>query len=185
MREGLERPTATVAERPGRPAAATRTGRTAEMRGVREGRGDPMGPVLVSAALLAGGIAAAVAAAAVRLAPEESPRIASVRLGDLTAGYATHAAERGDSPEDVRAWGAALERALQEVAERRGAVLLCGRRRDGRRRGRYRTGFEIAAIIGGVCIDPAIGKVLSVLVQREFLANVLAAPIRWNPGAVE
>ena len=110
-----------------------------------------------------------------RRSPPPSPGALGLRTG---CGAGSTQAKRG-------AWGAALERALQEVAERRGAVLLCGRRRDGRRRGRYRTGFEIAAIIGGVCIEPAIGKVLSVLVQREFLANVLAAPIRWNPGAVE
>ena len=86
-----------------------------------------MAPVLVSAALLAGGIAAAVAAAAVRLAPAEPPRIASVRLGELTAAFATEAAERDAAPDDVRAWGAALERALSVVAERRGAVLLPAR----------------------------------------------------------
>ena len=97
------------------------------MRRTREGRCDPMAPVLVSAALLAGGIAAAVAAAAVRFAPEEPPRIASVRLGELTAVYATEAAGRDAAPEDVRAWGTALERALAHVAERRGAVLLPAR----------------------------------------------------------
>ena len=86
-----------------------------------------MAPVLVSAALLAGGIAAAVAAATVRLAPEAAPRIASVRLAELTAAFATQAAERDAAPEEIRAWGGALERALQEIAERRGAVLLPAR----------------------------------------------------------
>ena len=47
------------------------------------------------------------------------------------------------------------------------------------------TGFETAAITGGECIEQATGKVRSGLVEREFLANVVAAPIRWNPGAVE
>ena len=90
-------------------------------------RDDGVAPVLVSAALLAGGLAAVVAAAAVRLAPDEAPRIASVRLGEMTAAYATRAAKDGRAGEDVRAWGAALEAALEEVAARRGAVLLPAR----------------------------------------------------------
>ena len=90
-------------------------------------RDDGGAPVLASAALLAGGIAAAVAAATVRLAPDEAPRIASVRLGEMTAAYATRAAKDGRAGEDVRAWGAALEAALEEVAARRGAVLLPAR----------------------------------------------------------
>ena len=90
-------------------------------------RDDGVAPVLASAALLAGGIAAVVAAATVRLAPDEAPRIASVRLGEMTAAYATRAAKDGRAAEDVRAWGAALEAALEEVAARRGAVLLPAR----------------------------------------------------------
>ena len=45
----------------------------------------------------------------------------------MTAAYATRAAKDGGASEDVRAWGAALEAALEEVAARRGAVLLPAR----------------------------------------------------------
>ena len=83
--------------------------------------------LVLSGALLVCGVAAAVSAAMVRHAVPDAPRIASVRLAELTAGYATAAAERGDSPEAVRAWGAALERALRLVADRRGSVLLPAR----------------------------------------------------------
>ena len=84
-------------------------------------------PVLVSAALLAGGIAAAVAAGTIRLSAPETPGIASVRLAEMTAAFATRAATDGADTESVRAWGVALERALAEVAVRRGAVLLPAR----------------------------------------------------------
>ena len=101
--------------------------RAPEMRRAEGHRDAAAWPVMVSAVLLSGAVAAAVAAAAVRLVPEEPPRIASVRLGELTAAFATEAAGRGAPPEDVRAWGEALERALGEVAGRRGAVLLPAR----------------------------------------------------------
>ena len=42
-------------------------------------------PVMVSAVLLSGAVAAAVAAATVRLAVPEAPGIASVRLAEMTA----------------------------------------------------------------------------------------------------
>ena len=90
-------------------------------------RDDGMLPVLVAAALLAGGIAAAVAAATLRLAPSDAPRIASVRLGEMTAAYATRAAKDGAGADAVRAWGVALEAALAVVAQRRNAVLLPAR----------------------------------------------------------
>ena len=83
--------------------------------------------VVLSSALLAGGVAAVVSAAAVRLSTDDAPAVASVRLAELTAGYATRAAETEASAEAVRAWGAALEVALALVAERRGAVLLPAR----------------------------------------------------------
>ena len=105
-------------------APARPTARAPEMGRWRD---DGVAPVLASAALLAGGLAAVVAAATVRLAPDEAPRIASVRLGEMTAAYATRAAKDGRASEDVRAWGAALEAALEEVAARRGAVLLPAR----------------------------------------------------------
>ena len=76
--------------------------------------------VVLCAGLLAGGVAAAVAAAAVRLAAP----VASVRLGEMTAAYTARAAAEGRTAEEVRAWGDALETALDRVAERRGVVLL-------------------------------------------------------------
>ena len=61
------------------------------------------------------------------MAADEGPRIASVRLGEMTAAYTTRAASEGRTAEDVRAWGEALEAALDRVAERRGVVLLPAR----------------------------------------------------------
>ena len=84
-------------------------------------------PVMVSAVLLSGAVAVAVAAATVRLAAPEAAPIASVRLGEMTAAYTTRAAAEGRTAEDVRAWGEALEAALDHVAERRGLVLLPAR----------------------------------------------------------
>ena len=84
-------------------------------------------PVMVSAVLLSGAVAAAVAAATVRLGLPEAPGIASVRLGELAAAWTTRAATEGRTAEDVRAWGAALETALDRVAETHGVVLLPAR----------------------------------------------------------
>ena len=102
-------------------------------------RPDPSGasmwPVTVSAVLLSGAVAAAVAAATLRFGPglvpgygmEPAPRIAGVRLAEITAAYTTRAASQGKSAEDVRAWGEALEAALDGVARRYGVVLLPAR----------------------------------------------------------
>ncbi len=90
-------------------------------------RSGPSWPVMVSAVLLSGAVAAAVAAATVRLAAPEAAQIASVRLGEMTAAYTTRAAAEGRTAEDVRAWGEALEAALDHVAERHGLVLLPAR----------------------------------------------------------
>ena len=76
-------------------------------------------PVMVSAVLLSGAMAAAV-----RLAAPEAPRIASVRLGEMSAAYTTRAASSGATAEDIRAWGVALETALDRVAATHGVVLL-------------------------------------------------------------
>ena len=84
-------------------------------------------PATVSAVLLSGALAAAVAAGTVRMAAPEPPRIASVRLGEMTAAWATRAASSGGSTESVRAWGAALETALDRVAATHGVVLLPAR----------------------------------------------------------
>ncbi len=83
--------------------------------------------VVLCAALLAGGVAAAVAAATVRVAAPEAASIASVRLGEMTAAYTTRAAAEGGTAEDVRAWGEALEAALGWVSRRHGVVLLPAR----------------------------------------------------------
>ena len=94
-------------------------------------RDDAAWPVVVSAVLLAGAVAAAVSAAMLRFAPNDSPRIASVRLGEMTAAYAVKAAGENAAAaavaSDARAWGAALETALARVAARHGTVLLPAR----------------------------------------------------------
>ena len=84
-------------------------------------------PVMVSAVLLSGAVAAAVAAATIRYSVDEPPRIAGVRLGEITAAYTTRAASEGKSADDVRAWGEVLEAALDRVAARHRLVLLPAR----------------------------------------------------------
>ena len=87
--------------------------------------------VVLCAMLLAAGVAAAVAAGVVRMTADESPRIASVNLAALAAEHAERAARTGASAGDIReatrAWAAALERALGDIAERRRMVLLPSR----------------------------------------------------------
>ena len=97
-------------------------------RADRSGRSASAWPVLVSSLLLSGAVAAAVSAAMLRLAaPEPPPRVAGVRLAEMTAAWTTRAAEEGAGVEDARAWGAALETALDRVAERHRLVLLPAR----------------------------------------------------------
>jgi len=83
--------------------------------------------LLACALLLSGGVAAAIAAATLRYGVEPPPRIAGVRLAEITAAYTTRAATEGRTSEEVRAWGAALEAALGRIAERHRAVLLPAR----------------------------------------------------------
>ena len=83
--------------------------------------------LLACAMLLSGGMAAAVASATLRYGVEPPPRIAGVRLAEITAAYTTRAATEGRTSEDVRAWGSALEAALDHVAAHHGAVLLPAR----------------------------------------------------------
>ncbi len=87
--------------------------------------------ILAAAVLLAAGVAAAVAAATIRFGGDPLPRIATVRLGQMTADYAVWAAGSGASAEAsavrTRAWAAALENALAAVAGRHRAVLLPAR----------------------------------------------------------
>ena len=83
---------------------------------------------LVSALLLAAGVAAAVSAVSARMALERVPRIASVRLAELTADYVTQTArEHGDpdgAVEAARSWANRLEEALVRIAARHRVVLL-------------------------------------------------------------
>ena len=83
--------------------------------------------LLASAVLLSGAMAAAVAAAMLRYGVEAPPGIAGVRLAEITAAYTTRAANEGETAEGVRAWGEALETALDRVARNHGVVLLPAR----------------------------------------------------------
>ena len=90
------------------------------------------GPTALAAALvLSAGVAAAVSAVTARMALERVPRIASVRLAELTADYMAKAArEHGDQDEAakaVRGWARRLEEALVRTAARHRAVLLPAR----------------------------------------------------------
>ena len=91
--------------------------------------------MILSAVLLAAGVAAAVAAGVTRIAgtsvaADGGPRIASVRLAELAAEHA-EAARAGASADGIRAstraWAAALERALGDIAGDRRVVLLLSR----------------------------------------------------------
>ncbi len=86
---------------------------------------------LVAALLLSAGVAAAVSAVTARIALERVPRIASVRLAELTADYMAKAArDHGDQEEAVKAvrgWAHRLEEALVRTAARHRAVLLPAR----------------------------------------------------------
>ena len=84
-------------------------------------------PVMISAVLLSGAVAAAVTAATLRYGVEPPPRIAVVRLAEITATWTTRAAAEGRTAEDARAWGVALEAALDRVAATRGVILLPAR----------------------------------------------------------
>ncbi len=85
-------------------------------------------PALGAAVLLAAGVAAAVSALWARMTLERVPRIASVRLAELTADYVTEAArehgDRDEAVEAVRDWANRLENALVRTAARHRAVLL-------------------------------------------------------------
>ncbi len=86
---------------------------------------------LAAALLIAAGVAAAVSALTARMALERVPRIASVRLAELTADYVTQAArERAggdDAAEAAREWARRLDEALVRTAARHGVVLLPAR----------------------------------------------------------
>ena len=86
---------------------------------------------VVCTLVLAAAVASAVAVAMVRLTQPDPPRIASVRLAELTARFALDAAGDASSEEaataEARRWGSALQSALRTVAERHRAVLLPAR----------------------------------------------------------
>ncbi len=90
-------------------------------------RSDSAWPVMVSAVLLSGAVAAAVAAATLRYGIEAPPGIAGVRLAEMTVAWTTQAAAEGRSASEARAWGVALETALDRVAQKHGVVLLPAR----------------------------------------------------------
>ena len=77
--------------------------------------------------LQSSGIAAVVAAAMIRFGVEPATGVAGVRLAEITAAYTTRAAAEGRTADDVRAWGTALETALDRVARNHGVVLLPAR----------------------------------------------------------
>ncbi len=97
---------------------------------------------VLSAALLATGVSAAVSAGFARYAQDPAPGIASVRLADLAADHVLQAMDAAGSTagtgaledpapaydaERTRVWAASLERALEVVANRHGVVLLPAR----------------------------------------------------------
>ena len=123
-------------------------------------RRDSVWPVLVSAVLLSGAVAAAVAAATLRYGVEPAPGVAGVRLGEMTAAYTTRAAAEGRTAEDVRAWGAALEAALGLVAERHGVVLLPAR----------------AVAAGAPDLTPEIEAALAAVLARRVMASAGEKP---------
>ena len=88
-------------------------------------------PAILCTLVLAAAVASAVAVAMVRLTQPDPPRIASVRLAELTARFALDAAGDARSEEaaaaEARRWAAALQSALRTVAERHRAVLLPAR----------------------------------------------------------
>ena len=97
-------------------------------RAERSGRSGGAWMVVASAVLVSCAVTAVVSVTMLRLfLSEMPPRVAGVRLAEITAAWTTRAAEEGASVEDARAWGAALEAALDRVAERHRLVLLPAR----------------------------------------------------------
>ena len=86
---------------------------------------------VAAALLLAAGVAAAVSAVTARMALERVPRIASVRLAELTAEYVTQAARerkgRDEAAEAAREWAGRLDEALSRISAHYRVVLLPAR----------------------------------------------------------
>ncbi len=87
--------------------------------------------ILAASALLACGIAAAVAAGMDRLGERDRPAIATVRLAELVTEHARKTAATEASEEDAakaaRRWGGQLETALASTAQRYRVVILPAR----------------------------------------------------------
>ena len=88
-------------------------------------------PALLATLVLAAAVASAVAVAMVRLTQPDPPRIASVRLGELTASFALdvagHDGSEAAAAAAARRWALALQDALRTVSEHHRAVLLPAR----------------------------------------------------------
>ncbi|MCY3598183.1 MAG: TrbI F-type domain-containing protein [Rhodospirillales bacterium] len=125
-------------------------------------------PALLATLLLAAAVASAVAVAMVRLTQPDPPRIASVRLGELTARFALDVAGHDSSEEaaaaEARRWATALERALAAVAETHRAVILPAR----------------AVAAGALDLTPEVEAALARALQ-ETAAGAPAAPEGARP----
>ena len=85
-------------------------------------------PAFAAALMLAAGVSAAVSAVTARLALDRVPRIASVRLSNLTADFIVKTLrQEGNNREALgaaREWSRRFEEALARVSARRGVVIL-------------------------------------------------------------
>ena len=115
-------------------------------------------PALLATLLLAAAVSSAVAVAMVRLTQPDPPRIASVRLTELTARFALDVAGHDASEEaaaaEARRWALALQHALRSVAERHRAVLLPARAVA---EGAPDLTMEVEAALARALEDPAAG----------------------------
>ena len=119
-------------------------------------------PALLATLVLAAAVASAVAVAMVRLTQPDPPRIASVRLGELTAKFALDVAAAEGSEEtaaaEARRWALALQDALSTVADRHRAVLLPVR----------------AVAAGAVDLTPEVEAALARLLESPASESALA-----------
>ena len=133
--------------------------------------------ILAAAALLAGGVAAAVSAVTVRYTADRVSHVASVRLGELAAGYAARAARGDASAVETAAaaqiWALDLEAALERVAARHGVALLPAHRQiNGHIRGRLAR--------DGVIRGPALES--ERLVSHGYTAAEKSLAANYAPG---
>ncbi len=125
-------------------------------------------PALLATLLLAAAVSSAVAVAMVRLTQPDPPRIASVRLAELTARFALDVAGHDVSEEaaaaEARRWALALQHALRVVAERHRAVLLPAR----------------AVAEGALDLTPEVEAALALALEQSAAEDV-AAPAGVRP----